>query len=304
MPQNSKQQQFFSQYMPMARQIEKETGVPAMLILSQAALESNYGKSAPGFNFFGIKGDGQQLMTTEVINGQSVRVPANFRSYGSAIDSFRDHARLISTSPNYAKVMEAARTGDPIKVAQAIGDSPYATDPNYGQKILSIIKQNNLADVPETSAVLPKGGGTAPQTAVAQLPNQGERPTFTRPPQPTQDMVRPEFNRPPTPDQMGQGRQLFSQPKMPQQSYSDIVQKTFRTAPAGGMDPGVQKTPPAVRMGMPQQMPRPTFQPRVQPPSYTPPTPRPAASGGGIGSIANSLSGLKVPTPRRFSVRV
>jgi LysM repeat protein len=149
---------FFEQYEPFAVQIQNETGVPAALILAQAALESNYGKSAPGNNFFGVKGvgpaGGQYLWTTEVYNGKPTRVQATFRKYISPADSFRDHARLISTSPYYRGVMKAAKTGDIDQIAKAIGDSPYATDPQYGNKILTMMKKNKLDDlVPSRSGV-------------------------------------------------------------------------------------------------------------------------------------------------------
>lgn len=136
---------FVKKYGQFALKIEKETGVNSALILAQAAHESAWGNSAPGFNFFGIKGSGpagsQNLMTTENVNGRNVRVRQSFRKYNSPEESFRDHARLISTSPNYRGVMAATRTGDIAKIAQAIGDSPYATDPQYGQKILSTMSK-------------------------------------------------------------------------------------------------------------------------------------------------------------------
>ena len=136
---------FVEKYGKEALRVEKETGVSSALILAQAAHESNWGKSAPGNNFFGIKGQGpggtQYLMTTENVNGKNVRVKQSFRKYRTPEESFRDHARLISTSPNYRGVMFAMRSGDINKMAQAIGDSPYATDPQYGQKILSTMSR-------------------------------------------------------------------------------------------------------------------------------------------------------------------
>lgn len=155
---------FFEQYKPFALQIQAETGVPAALILAQAALESNYGKSAPGNNFFGVKGTGpnggQYLWTTEVYGGKPQRVQAVFRKYISPADSFRDHARLISTSPYYANVMKVAKSGDINAIAKAIGDSPYATDPQYGQKILSMMKKNKLEDLVPSKSTAEKAYDT------------------------------------------------------------------------------------------------------------------------------------------------
>lgn len=160
--------EFFSKYKDDAIKIQKETGVPASLILAQAALESGYGNSAPGNNFFGVKGSGnagsQRLMTTEVVNGREVRVQQNFRAYKTPADSFRDHARLISESPYYKGVMKAAKTGDAYAVAKAIGDSPYATDPNYGNKIKNIIKEEGLDKISDSGEVLGVQQQAKPQT--------------------------------------------------------------------------------------------------------------------------------------------
>ena len=142
---------FFNTYKNAALRIEAETGVPAYLSLSQAALESGFGTKAPGNNFFGIKGTGpagtQLLWTTEVINGREVRVQDYFRVYNSAEEAFRDHAELISQNPSYRKVMDAAKTGDAKKVAQAIGLSGYASDPSYGQKIFRLIENYRLGEL-------------------------------------------------------------------------------------------------------------------------------------------------------------
>lgn len=139
---------FVQQHMQAALNIEAETGVPAALILAQASLESGNGLHAPGNNFFGIKGNGpggtQNLMTTEVYRGKPVRVYQQFRKYNTVEESFRDHARLISTSPYYRGVMAAAKNGTIQDVARAIGRSPYATDPKYGEKIWDTMKKSGI----------------------------------------------------------------------------------------------------------------------------------------------------------------
>ncbi len=42
--------------LPHALAAQALTGVPASVSLAQAALESGWGRHAPGHNFFGIKG--------------------------------------------------------------------------------------------------------------------------------------------------------------------------------------------------------------------------------------------------------
>lgn len=126
-----------------AERAEAETGVSADLIIAQYKLESGSGASAPGNNYFGMKGKGtagtQRLLTTENINGKNVKVYQNFAKYATPEDSFIAHAKLLSTDPRYKGVLEASKTGDKATVAKAIGDSPYATDPSYGAKILKLM---------------------------------------------------------------------------------------------------------------------------------------------------------------------
>jgi len=66
-----KPSEFVNTYLPYARQTEQKTGISAIAILTQAALESGWGKFAPGNMFFGVKdtdglnGNEQLLTTTE-----------------------------------------------------------------------------------------------------------------------------------------------------------------------------------------------------------------------------------------------
>lgn len=132
-----------------------ESGVPAKLILSQAALESGWGqheiRGANGeasHNLFGIKatsgwtGKVVNVLTTEYVDGKPQKVVQPFRAYDSYADSFTDYARLISQSPRYDSVMTAPTAEDAAKQIQAAG---YATDPNYAQKLISIMGYFNAA---------------------------------------------------------------------------------------------------------------------------------------------------------------
>ncbi len=141
-------QEFINRYSVHAVESQKITGIPASVTLAQAALESNWGKSAPGNNFFGIKGAGpagtQSLKTWEVIDGKKVTVSANFRKYNSAVESFIDHGKVIAHSKYLKHAME--HTGSPLEFISALqsGKSKYATDPKYTDKIMSIIHQHHL----------------------------------------------------------------------------------------------------------------------------------------------------------------
>lgn len=132
---------------PVAREASKKSGVPASIILAQAALETGWGGSTIGDakNLFGIKGTGPagsvRVPTQEVINGRRVTINDNFRKYNSWQESIEDHGRLLQNS-RYARAM--AVKNDPDQFARELQKAGYATDPEYASKLISIMKSNNL----------------------------------------------------------------------------------------------------------------------------------------------------------------
>ena len=127
------------------------SGVPAPLILAQAALESGWGKreiraddGTQSFNLFGIKADrGWQgpvveTTTTEYVDGEPQKVRAKFRAYGSYEEAFTDYAKFITRNPRYANVLA---TDDPAEAAHGLQKAGYATDPQYGQKLVRIMQK-------------------------------------------------------------------------------------------------------------------------------------------------------------------
>jgi len=126
---------FFRANLENARRVSARTGIDPRLVLAQTALETGYGKSAPNNNLFGIKGQGSTQRTKEFRNGQMQSESANFRSYEDPAQSFDDYADLMLGSERYAKVLGAKGLENQIS---AMAKSGYATDPNYGQKLMSI----------------------------------------------------------------------------------------------------------------------------------------------------------------------
>lgn len=143
-------EKFVTKMAPVAQKIAQETGLPAALILSQAALESGWGKreikhddGSTSHNLFGIKataswqGKTADVMTTEYVDGQAQKQVASFRAYDSYHDSFRDYARLLSTAERYQPVREAQTAEQAARRVQQAG---YATDPQYAEKLLTIMR--------------------------------------------------------------------------------------------------------------------------------------------------------------------
>lgn len=142
-------EQFVSRMTHAARHASAESGVPAELILSQAALESGWGRreirgedGSQSYNLFGIKaspnwkGKVVNIMTTEYEDGVPRKVMQPFRAYDSYADSFADYARLISRNERYSEVVKA---GSPEEAARSIQRAGYATDPAYADKLISIM---------------------------------------------------------------------------------------------------------------------------------------------------------------------
>ncbi|HOY69894.1 MAG TPA: flagellar assembly peptidoglycan hydrolase FlgJ [Methylotenera sp.] len=133
-----------------AQEASRSTGIPANLMLGQAALESGWGKreikSSDGtnsHNLFGIKATGNwdgkvvETMTTEYINGIKQKRIEKFRAYDSYADSFKDFAQLMQNNPRYEKVL--SNVHDTQAYAKAMQQSGYATDPQYASKLANVI---------------------------------------------------------------------------------------------------------------------------------------------------------------------
>ncbi|MFH0130249.1 flagellar assembly peptidoglycan hydrolase FlgJ [Variovorax sp. EL159] len=127
------------------------SGVPAPLILAQAALESGWGKreiraddGTQSFNLFGIKADRSwkgptvETTTTEYVDGEPQKVRARFRAYASYDEAFTDYARFITRNPRYANVLA---TDDANEAAHGLQRAGYATDPRYGEKLVRIMQK-------------------------------------------------------------------------------------------------------------------------------------------------------------------
>ncbi|WP_353978879.1 flagellar assembly peptidoglycan hydrolase FlgJ [Salinicola endophyticus] len=149
---------FLAKLAAPAKRAEQASGVPAELILAQAALETGWGKreiptesGGNSHNLFGIKagsawqGKTTDIATTEYVNGRPIQTVDRFRVYDSYADAFADYAALIGDNPRYSNVVAA---GSPQQAAHAIQRAGYATDPNYADKLNRIIGQfGDLAPV-------------------------------------------------------------------------------------------------------------------------------------------------------------
>ena len=145
-PAITSQGNFVQRHAAAAAAAERSSGIPSGYMLGQAGHETGWGKfeikqagGAPSFNLFGIKagagwtGKVAEITTTEYANGVAKKTVAKFRAYDSYEDSFKDYARLITTTPRYAQASQ--QLGSSQAFAAGLQKAGYATDPNYAAKL-------------------------------------------------------------------------------------------------------------------------------------------------------------------------
>ncbi|MEV8539192.1 hemopexin repeat-containing protein [Streptomyces sp. NPDC051572] len=165
---SSKAAQFRLSYGEFATASETATGVPALVTLGQAALESGWGTAAPGNNFFGIKAKAtdppetrQLLRTQELLDRPDVQFPEVisvtqrpdgkylyvvrdwFRVYATPEESFTAHGNYLRNNARYAPAFE--HTDDPYAFARAVADAGYATATNYYDSLASVMRNIEAA---------------------------------------------------------------------------------------------------------------------------------------------------------------
>jgi flagellar protein FlgJ len=167
-------EQFVQTIWPIAQKVGKEMGVEPKAIISQAALETGWGKyiihesdGKNSHNLFGIKSDKRwdgaaaNVSTLEYRNGVAKKEIAAFRSYDSYEHSLKDYAKFVKNSSRYEN---AVKQGSSIKgYAEGLQNGGYATDPNYAKKIQRIASGELLntiiekSSAPSTNANLGRG---------------------------------------------------------------------------------------------------------------------------------------------------
>ena len=148
------QARFIRDLWPEAERTAQQLGVDPRGLLAQAALETNWGRSVPldpggrsSNNLFGMKatpewrGASVSAVTQEFQNGTAAASVAQFRAYGSRVDSFRDYVTMLSSNPRYSA---ALHTGSDVHAfAAALQRGGYATDPDYARKVGALASSLN-----------------------------------------------------------------------------------------------------------------------------------------------------------------
>lgn len=134
-------------------QAAKDAGAKwSQLVAAQWALESGFGKHAPGHNYFGLKGSGTARKTQEFVNGKWVTISDEFLEFpdlGACVKYlvtrwYKDWDKYEGV--DRAPTLEAA-TKELVKQG-------YATDPGYASKLLRLCKENGAQDPATGKAVV------------------------------------------------------------------------------------------------------------------------------------------------------
>ena len=107
-------------------------------VLAMAALESGYNLNAE--TLFGIKGEGKELDTSEYLNNEWVNVKASFKLYPTITASVQGLYDLMQLD-RYAPACNCTDWEEECRQIQMCG---YATDPDYADKLISIVNANKL----------------------------------------------------------------------------------------------------------------------------------------------------------------
>nr|WP_246540714.1 flagellar assembly peptidoglycan hydrolase FlgJ [sulfur-oxidizing endosymbiont of Gigantopelta aegis] len=155
----SSPEQFVEILWPLAEKAAQQLGVSTEVIISQAALETGWGKyiisddKKSSFNLFNIKadqrwsGDKVEKVSDEFVRGKRVQQKSNFRAYGSYEQSFTDYVRFIKNNSRYSEysnknnnnLNETEQSLHDKAYVKGIHNAGYATDPNYANKVLRVL---------------------------------------------------------------------------------------------------------------------------------------------------------------------
>jgi len=157
-------EEFVKTLWPLVEKTAKKLGVTPEVILSQAALETGWGKyvisedNKSSYNLFNIKanngwqGKSIEKISMEYYQGKPVQQKSLFRAYSSYEKSFEDYVRLIQNSPRYNSYLKD-NDEKMHKPEQLLHDkvymdglqkAGYATDSSYSNKVLRVLNSDAI----------------------------------------------------------------------------------------------------------------------------------------------------------------
>lgn len=135
--------EYIDRYTPLALEQQEKWGIPASITLAQGLLESAAGRStlaSQGNNHFGIKC--HRDWTGETMLRSDDAPDECFRVYASDRESFEDHSRFLNR-PRYSRLF-LLDPSDYAGWSKGLSECGYATDPNYADRLVTIIERYGL----------------------------------------------------------------------------------------------------------------------------------------------------------------
>ena len=143
-------ERYYRAAMPIALQVEQETGVPAALMVAIGANETGFGQRrymAGPNNYHGLQADPNDPNGVPYVdwrpgpNGEQIRYAARQQQFATPLDGFRGFARTLTNSPRYQPALARyQQTKDIDRLVADIHRAGYAEDPEYTTKITSLIR--------------------------------------------------------------------------------------------------------------------------------------------------------------------
>lgn len=137
-------EEYVAKYKHIAIEHMERYGIPASITMAQGILESDSGNSVlakSSNNHFGIKcksqWTGRKVFHDDDEKGEC------FRAYDSVEESYTDHADFLDQSPRYDSLFAYSAT-DYRSWARGLKAAGYATAPDYAQRLIKIIEDNQL----------------------------------------------------------------------------------------------------------------------------------------------------------------
>ncbi len=137
-------EEYVDRYKSIAVSQMERYGIPASITMAQGMLESDCGNSflsTQSNNHFGIKckknWTGERIFHDDDAKGEC------FRAYPSVEASYHDHAEFLDTQARYDSLF-AYSSSDYKSWARGLKAAGYATAPDYAQRLVRIIEENQL----------------------------------------------------------------------------------------------------------------------------------------------------------------
>jgi LysM repeat protein len=136
---------YIVQYSEIAMKKMQEYKIPASITVAQGIFESACGKSrlaVEGNNHFGIKCHTEWTGDTILIDDDELQ--ECFRRYSSVEESYNDHSLFLTTRKRYSNLFELDIM-DYRAWARTLKQDGYATNPQYADRLISLIERFNIA---------------------------------------------------------------------------------------------------------------------------------------------------------------